>query len=258
MGDIDEVRIWNMIRTQSEIQANKNLTLTGAEAGLVGLFSFDQGINGGNNAGLVIAVDKSSTNNHGRLTNFAMITSTSNWVAHSLITLPVVLSQFTATKKQDVVQLQWKTDQEQNSREFIIERSADGNNYSAIGAVAAVGNSNSAQYYSFTDNVPQKGNNYYRLKFVDNDDKFNYSLIRTINFSLLSKLIWRPVANGIIEVQWQQGNTENYTVTDMRGQKVKQGKLSNGKVFLSQLAAGTYNISVETGAGKESILFIVR
>ncbi|MDM8557326.1 LamG-like jellyroll fold domain-containing protein [Candidatus Parabeggiatoa sp. HSG14] len=43
IGQIDEVRIWNTIRTQTEIQANLNTTLQGDESGLVAYYPLDEG-----------------------------------------------------------------------------------------------------------------------------------------------------------------------------------------------------------------------
>lgn len=42
-GRIDDVRIWNVARSQAEIQANKDIGLTGAEPGLVAYYPFDEG-----------------------------------------------------------------------------------------------------------------------------------------------------------------------------------------------------------------------
>jgi len=42
-GLIDEVRIWNVARTQEDIQATMNTTLQGDETGLVGYWNFDDG-----------------------------------------------------------------------------------------------------------------------------------------------------------------------------------------------------------------------
>ena len=42
-GQANELRIWNDVRTESEIQAKKNLSLTGSETGLVGYWKFNQG-----------------------------------------------------------------------------------------------------------------------------------------------------------------------------------------------------------------------
>ena len=42
-GQIDEVRIWGVARTEQEIRANMNRPLTGTEPGLVALYHFDSG-----------------------------------------------------------------------------------------------------------------------------------------------------------------------------------------------------------------------
>jgi len=42
-GFIDEVCIWNVVRTQEQIQATMNTTLSGTEAGLVAYWNFDNG-----------------------------------------------------------------------------------------------------------------------------------------------------------------------------------------------------------------------
>jgi hypothetical protein len=42
-GIIDEVRIWNIARTESEIQSTMNQSLNGNETGLVGYWKFDEG-----------------------------------------------------------------------------------------------------------------------------------------------------------------------------------------------------------------------
>lgn len=59
-GDLDELRIWNVVRSQSEIQANMAVPLTGNETGLVGYWDFNEG------SGQIVH-DKSQTQAHGQL-----------------------------------------------------------------------------------------------------------------------------------------------------------------------------------------------
>ena len=94
--------------------------------------------------------------------------------------LPVLFSSFRAQKQLQSVVLYWTTAQEQNSRSFIVERSADGIVYSKIGTVAAAGTMSTPTSYGFTDLAPLQGNNFYRLKEVDLDDKFMYSPVAKI------------------------------------------------------------------------------
>ena len=42
-GLVDEVRVWDVARSQDDIQANMNHVLSGHEAGLVGYWNFDNG-----------------------------------------------------------------------------------------------------------------------------------------------------------------------------------------------------------------------
>jgi subtilisin-like proprotein convertase family protein len=84
-GKLDELRVWNVARTQSQIQAFKNVQLSGAEAGLVAYYPFNQGISGGNNTGLTTLDDRSPTNADGTLTGFSLTGSTSNWAGPSAL-----------------------------------------------------------------------------------------------------------------------------------------------------------------------------
>ena len=71
-GRIDEVRVWNIVRTEAEIQATMNTSLQGNEPGLVGYWNFDNGT----------ANDLSDHGNHGTLRgNAAIVPSTDSPLA---------------------------------------------------------------------------------------------------------------------------------------------------------------------------------
>jgi hypothetical protein len=79
-GDIDELRVWNVVRSQSEIDSFKNVELCTTPPGLIIYFNFNQGTAGGNNSGLTTLNNQVGANN-GTLNNFTLSGSNSNWVS---------------------------------------------------------------------------------------------------------------------------------------------------------------------------------
>ncbi len=200
-GNLDEVRVWNVVRTQSQIQTSMGTTLTSSQSGLVTLYSADQGIPSGTNTGLTILIDNSTNNNHGALTNFAVSGASSNYIASSVV-LPVSLKSFTLARQTDNIVLHWQTSQEQNSGYYIVERSSNGINWDAIGQVKALGASVLDAAYLYADEQPLPGMNYYRLKEVGVDNKFTYSTVLSTNF-VISEALWQvlqnPVQKGLLQ-----------------------------------------------------------
>ena len=94
--------------------------------------------------------------------------------------LPVELTSFTGYNDEDVNVLNWVTASERNTLKFEVEKSTDGVNFSYIGERPAAGNSSVPTSYTLTDTEPLAGNNYYRLKMIDQDNTFEYSNIINI------------------------------------------------------------------------------
>ncbi|MCF8239191.1 MAG: T9SS type A sorting domain-containing protein [Saprospiraceae bacterium] len=103
--------------------------------------------------------------------------------------LPLELVAFTVRLLNDTdVQLDWITASEINTSHFDIQRSIQSNSWITIGTVAAAGNSQTNQFYYLTDekvfdpNEFTNTNFYYRLKMVDIDGHFEYSVVRQVKF----------------------------------------------------------------------------
>ena len=98
--------------------------------------------------------------------------------------LPIKLISFTAELLSGTpeVQLAWSTSYEQNNHYFLVQRSADGQNFSVIDTVAATDNETGSAY-SYTDMHPQDGMNYYRLDQVDFDGTGTYSGIKEVSIT---------------------------------------------------------------------------
>ncbi len=83
-GNLDEVRIWNIAKTETEINASKDCELQGNETGLVAYYKFNQGNSADDNTGSSALVDATG-NNNGTLARFALTGTTSNFLAGSPI-----------------------------------------------------------------------------------------------------------------------------------------------------------------------------
>ena len=87
-------------------------------------------------------------------------------------------AESTSNKRSFVI----KVDYKKNVKTYSVEHSLNGKDFGTAGTVAAKGNSSKELRYSFTDNTPKVGVNYYRLKMIDNDGTINYSSIQSVNF----------------------------------------------------------------------------
>lgn len=84
-GSLDDIRFWNVVRTQAEISANMNQELNGDESGLVAYFKCNQGIPNNSNTGITTLFDETTTYNTA-LTNFSLTSTTSNFIFGKLNT----------------------------------------------------------------------------------------------------------------------------------------------------------------------------
>ena len=169
-------------------------------------------------------------------------------------TLPVTLTNFSAKKVNNFNILNWITQQEVNTRYFIIELSNDGINYKTIGQVAATGSINAIVNYSFADNNPVKGNNYYRLRIVDNDSQFKLSDIRIIqNEGIAAVNIYpNPVKNTLgVNINVDKPAKGNMVVLDLSGKVLHSTSINiiQGNTLITipvnSLAAGSYVIKIQ-------------
>ncbi|MBS1605310.1 MAG: T9SS type A sorting domain-containing protein [Bacteroidetes bacterium] len=237
-GNLEEVRLWNYAFTPAQVTSSMNATLTGSETGLIAWYPMDQGIGSGANAGLTNLIDFSPTNSTGVLTNFALSGATSNYALSTIVTLPVTFGYFKGAPSGDKVLLSWQTAQEENSRNFVIERSTDNQHFSELGTVAASGNSSVAITYQYTDNSPAAGSNYYRIREVDLDGRSMYSTTVQVAFRAGTGVGLRAYPNPARE-------TLNYVVSGLSGAGEVLVTDMSGRLMLSR--------SVQLGLGANSL-----
>jgi glycosidase len=181
------------------------------------------------------------------------------------VTLPLQLVSFTGSRNTNGIKLNWLTTNEENVKNFELQRSIDGSKFTTVYAGASTGNGSSQQQsYTYLDNsdvaVKAQQPLYYRLKTNDADGKSSLSktvLIAGSKNELAVLLYPNPAAGNTLNVQMAgslQGNTE-LQIQDASGRVYSRESISNTtvsgstyQVNVSSLANGTYQLKIVSGS----------
>lgn len=146
-------------------------------------------------------------------------------------TLPCKFVSIGASKKESKAVVNFTVANELNISEYIVERSGNGKDFDAAGSVKEVNNNQQLNSYSFTDAAPFAGSNYYRVKALSKDGKFDYSAVVALGAGTPRGEMFvypNPVANGNFNLQLTAAEKGNYEVRifDVSGREVYGGKLT--------------------------------
>ncbi|MBO9570680.1 MAG: T9SS type A sorting domain-containing protein [Chitinophagaceae bacterium] len=166
--------------------------------------------------------------------------------------LPIKLYNFEAKEYREQAMLRWKAGEGINFNRFEIERSPDGKEWSVIGSVGAGKNAQVVSDYSFADVFPLNGTNYYRLKMIDIDARYEYGkvvLFAIQNKSVRIKVYPNPI-NTVLQVAINQPGVQHYVIRliNKSGKVVYNHKHSSTggaiSVDAGHLSPGTYFLEV--------------
>lgn len=170
-GAMDDLRIWNVARTHTEINDNMNIELTGSEPGLIGYWKFNEG-----SGQIILDSQMNGVIHNGTLgANANPGSDDPTRIQDPTLPLPVELVSFGSSMNDNIVELSWITASEINNMGFDIERKSESGSYEMIGFVRGNGTTIDYSYYSFTDMISQPGMYFYRLKQIDFDGSLKYS-----------------------------------------------------------------------------------
>jgi PA14 domain len=171
-----------------------------------------------------------------------------------LTLLPVNLQWFTATPQQDGVQLNWTVTAGSTPRQFEVERSSNGIEYTTIATVPAT----AGLHYTVTDKNAAAGNWYYRLRMTDQNGQKSHSAVVTVRRAQdAQQALFYPTIVSGNTVTFTSGTSFTgavVTLTDRNGRVTAQqhaGTITAGIPVQLQLttnnhkpAAGLYFIKV--------------
>lgn len=254
-GSIDEVRIWNIARSQAQIQANMNKELDpSTQVGLVAYYTFDQGIPDGTNVGMIVVPDHKNDHN-GLLSNFSLTGTSSNFSASfgAMITLPLKWQYVTAIKKDDRIDVSWKVRDCYSCVEFLVEKSTDAIHWTSKGSIDAI---KGKFDYSWTDFNSGSTTIYYRIVAKNLDGTKQYSSIMIVRNESTSEKPLRVITNPIKDqLIFQNTVLAELVLISSSGSPVWKGIHPPGvhTISLSGLSKGIYYLQM-----KEQVVAIVK
>lgn len=157
-------------------------------------------------------------------------------------TLPLQMLSFTAQKQENHAILKWRTAQMQNVSGFEIQRSPDGVTFTKIGFVAA----SSLDQYMFDDLLSGNGKYFYRIKIIDNDDKYMYSDIRLIIVSeKIEVAIFPNPVKSLLSITASK-NIRKCRVINATGTEVFKTSITSNQTLINMaaLSAGLYVVEI--------------
>ncbi|PHN07601.1 T9SS type A sorting domain-containing protein [Flavilitoribacter nigricans] len=165
--------------------------------------------------------------------------------------LPVELTAFQGAAREDMIELNWSTATELNNDYFEIEHSKDGFSFNTVGKIKGAGTTTEEVQYQFLHRQPVSGTNYYRLRQVDYDGKFEYSDLIAVEMELRDggvKVYPNPtVDRAVIQLDERPERVE-ILLTNILGQRIDLIPRVNDlgwEINLGELQAGIYLLRVE-------------
>ena len=184
------------------------------------------------------------------------------------VVLPLKLASFTAgraTGNSNIIK--WKSSEETNLVSYQVQRSNDNINfYDLLNGNIVASNNPSGNSYSFIDNNPGTGYQYYRLKISERSGSVTFSPVAVVKIARLGitnlKLFPNPAIDYLqIEMKTMQNSNVSVAVINASGNLMQSGQYRfNSQALLSidikKLPAGKYFLKTTVDKEEAMIMFI--
>lgn len=187
-------------------------------------------------------------------------------VFKSATTLPVEFKSVNAYEKDGAVSVDWTTASESNIRSYEVQRSVDGRNFVSFNEQAA--KQNAVNYYTAKDASPAKGFNYYRVKYVENNNETKFSKVMVVKIGAAKgeiSLVSNHFVNNMVTLSIVDMPQGNYTIAlvNSSGQVVERKTIEHvGNTgtyaiqFDLQVSKGIYYLNVSNSGSQITLKMI--
>jgi len=183
--------------------------------------------------------------------------------------LPVSFTDVKAFEKGAGVQVEWTNATESDMSAYVIERSSNGVDFTAIGQTAPRSNQFDRVSYTYLDANPLSGTNFYRVKAVELTGKNVYTKALRVDIGRSPKgisLYPNPVRGSEITIGFSaQKGQYSLNVLNTSGQVVYRQQLNHAGGTVAQsvnlpstLKAGVYNVLISGDNFKETKMFVIQ
>lgn len=170
--------------------------------------------------------------------------------------LPVEWLVFEGYSNNSFNQLIWSTASEDQNDYFIIEKSADGENYSELGRIEGAGNSAFENSYSLIDRTPFYLT-YYRVSQVDFNGTTSSGpqiVVKNESIFFQCSILNQPISNGLLQISIIAAEEMDVelSILSLGGQELIKVKYSlvenenNINVSINSLTNGVYILTINT------------
>jgi alpha-tubulin suppressor-like RCC1 family protein len=161
---------------------------------------------------------------------------------------------------QQQAKISWQV-QEQDVVSYTVDKSPDGNNFTALATVAGKGDG--LHTYVYTDPTPLAATTAYRISQIDRDGKTSYSkIMRVGNAGALQGLglYPNPASDHLFIGGLGSSVTYYATITDLSGKTLSTVLVSagNNELIVAGYAAGVYLVRVSSNTGSTTLKFAKR
>jgi hypothetical protein len=185
-------------------------------------------------------------------------------VFKKLISLPVSFLKVDATVVNNTPQITWLVAQQLQVKNYVVEKSIDGNTFTSIQTIAVKLQQTLSILYTFTDAFASNNNCFYRIKSIDNDGKITKSQVVFVALNKVKQSVVvypNPVVNKTIFVKMIGMDQGDYTavVSNVQGQIISKSLFTHQKnnvqhtiTVLPNTTAGMYYLQIIDSKGNKN------
>ena len=164
------------------------------------------------------------------------------------VPLPVTFTSVKAYRVDKNINVEWRVENERNMKQYEVEKSINGTQFTSIAIVPATANNGNSAIYLSIDTKPVEGYNYYRIKSVDINGKTTYTNVVKVLMGSIKRDITiypNPITDGMIHLQFLNQPEGKYGIRLLNklGQIIVLRQISHAEGSSTELIKWDFNLA---------------